>query len=258
MFAFKKKKNLIYIAFAVLLFLAANLTPVVRTPVFNILKIPLVLFSALGREAGGIIFYHRNMKENARLKNELDFLKQKIVALNEIYLENMRLKSLLAFKEKSSYKIVAAARVIGRSADNWSSVIIIDKGAKHGIRRGMVAMTYLGLAGRVIETASFTSKVMLINDPNLGVSAFIQRSRQEGLVSGTLGNSLIMRYLSNDADVKVSDTVITSGLTEVYPKGIPIGKVVEVGEEFSGLGRYCVIRPAVNTSNVEEVLIVIP
>lgn len=258
MFAFRKKKNLIYIALAVILFLAANLTPVVRTPVLNILRLPLVLFSALGREVGGIIFYHRNMKENTRLKNEMDFLQQKVVALNEIYLENIRLKDLLAFKGKASYRIVAAARVIGRSADNWSSVIIIDKGVKHGIRRGMVAMTYLGLAGRVIETTSFTSKVMLINDPNLGVSAIIQRSRQEGLVSGTFGNSLIMRYLSNDADVQMSDTVITSGLTDVYPKGILIGKVVEVGEEFSGLGRYCVIRPVVNTSNIEEVLIVMP
>ena len=258
MFAFKKK-SLIYVALAViLLLLAANFTPALRTPLLNTLKYPLVLFSALGRQIGGVIFYHRNMVENTRLKNELDFFKQKITALNEIYLENKRLKDLLSFKQKSSYKIVAAARVIGRSADNWSSVIIIDKGSWHGIRRGMVAVTYLGLAGRVIETTTLTSKVMLVNDPNLGVSALIQRSRQEGLVSGALGSSLIMRYLSNDADVKVSDIIITSGLTEAYPKGILIGRVVEVGEEFSGLSRYCVIRPAVNTSNIEEVLIIIP
>jgi len=257
-FAFKKK-SLIYVALAViLLLLAANFTPALRTPLLNTLKYPLVLFSALGRQIGGVIFYHRNMVENTRLKNELDFFKQKITALNEIYLENKRLKDLLSFKQKSSYKIVAAARVIGRSADNWSSVIIIDKGSWHGIRRGMVAVTYLGLAGRVIETTTLTSKVMLVNDPNLGVSALIQRSRQEGLVSGALGSSLIMRYLSNDADVKVSDIIITSGLTEAYPKGILIGRVVEVGEEFSGLSRYCVIRPAVNTANIEEVLIIIP
>ncbi len=259
MFAFKKRKSLIYAALAViLLFFAANFTPALRTPLFTVLKYPLVLFSAAGREIGGVIFYHRNMAQNIRLKNELDFFRQKTVALNEIYLENKRLKELLAFKKKSSYKIVAAARVIGRSADNWSSVIIIDKGSFNGVRRGMVAVTYLGLAGRVIEATSLTSKIMLINDPNLGVSALIQRSRQEGLVSGTLGSSLIMRYLSNDADVKVSDVVITSGLTDAYPKGILIGKVIEVGEEFSGLSRYCVIRPAVNTSNIEEVLIVIP
>jgi len=257
-FAFKKK-SLIYVALAViLLLLAANFTPALRTPLLNTLKYPLVLFSAFGREIGGVIFYHRNMVENTRLKNELYFFKQKITALNEIYLENKRLKDLLSFKQKSSYKIVAAARVIGRSADNWSSVIIIDKGSWHGIRRGMVAVTYLGLAGRVIETTTLTSKVMLVNDPNLGVSALIQRSRQEGLVSGTLGSSLIMRYLSNDADVKVSDIIITSGLTEAYPKGILIGRVVEVGEEFSGLSRYCVIRPAVNTANIEELLIIIP
>jgi len=254
-----QKKSLIYNACAVIfLLLAANFTPALRTPLFSVFKYPLVLFSALGREVGGVIFYHRNMTENARLKNELSFFKQKITALNEFYLENKRLKDLLAFKQKSSYKIVAAARVIARSADNWSSVVIIDKGSFNGVRRGMVAITYLGLAGRVIETTSSTSKIMLINDSSLGVSALIQRSRQEGLVSGTLGNTLVMRYMSDDADVKVSDTVITSGLTEAYPKGILIGKVVEVREEFSGLSRYCVIRPAVNTSSIEELLIIIP
>jgi len=253
------KKNLIYVVFAViLLILVANFAPSLRTPLFTVLRFPLVLCSAIGREMGGIIFYHRSMAENVRLKNELDFFKQKISALNEIYLENKRLKELLSFKQKSSYKIVAAARVIARSADNWSSVIIIDKGSLQGIRRGMIAVTYLGLAGRVIETTSSTSKVMLINDPNLGVSAIIQRSRQEGLVSGTLGNFLVMRYLSDDADIKISDIVITSGFSDACPKGILVGRVVEVGEEFSGLSRYGVIRPAVNTSSIEELLIIIP
>lgn len=258
MFAFKKRKSLIYVLSAGLLLLVAILAPVLRTPFFNILKYPLSLFSSLGREAGGIISYHHNMNENIRLQNELDFCRQKLVALNEIYLENKRLKNLLGFKQKASYKVVAAARVIGRSVDNWSSIVIIDKGSSSGIRRGMAAVTYLGLAGRVIETTSSASKVMLINDPNLGVSALVQRSRQEGLVAGALGNSLIMRYLPGDADVKVSDTVVTSGLTDIYPKGILIGRVVEVKDEFLGLSRYCVIRPAVNTSAIEEVLVVVP
>ncbi len=215
------------------------------------------LFTLITREAGGIIFYHHNMAQNEKLKREIDFLRQKLNTLNEVYLENKRLNSLISFKQKTPYRVVPA-RVIGRSADNWSSIIIIDKGSNNGIRRGFVAVSYLGLVGRVIEVSNSVSKVMLINDPNLGVSSLVQRSRQEGLVSGTLGRSLIMKYLPKDADVQPSDTVVTSGLTSAYPKGLVIGTVVNVGEEFSGLSRYAVIIPAVNLSSIEEVLIIIP
>jgi rod shape-determining protein MreC len=153
---------------------------------------------------------------------------------------------------------VVPARVIGRSADNWSSIVIIDKGSYNGIRRGFVAINYLGLVGRVIEVGDTASKIMLINDPSLGVSSVVQRSRQEGLVSGTLGRSLIMKYLPKDADIQPSDTIVTSGLTSAYPKGLLIGTVVSIGEEFSGLSRYAIIMPAVNLSSIEEVLIIIP
>ena len=257
MFKFKKKSLILTAVFVFSLLLLASLIPALSSPALKILKYPLGLFSLIGREVEGVIFYHRNMAQTQRLRKEVDFLKHKLNAANEIYLENKRLKSLLAFKQKTPYKVVPA-RVIGRSADNWSSVVIIDKGTQHGIRRGLVVITYLGFVGRVVETADATSKIMLINDPSLGVSAIVQRSRQEGLVNGTLGRSLIMKYLPKDADIQVSDVVVTSGLTDVYPKGLLIGTVVSVGDEFSGLSRYCQIKPAVNLVAIEEVLIIIP
>jgi rod shape-determining protein MreC len=67
-----------------------------------------------------------------------------------------------------------------------------------------------------------------------------------------------MKYLPKDADIQVSDVIITSGLTETYPKGLLIGSVLNIGEEFSGLSRYAIIKPVVNLSNIEEVLIIIP
>lgn len=257
MFKFKKK-SLIHTAVSVsFLLLLSVLIPTLRTPAFKILKYPLGLFTLIGREAEGIIFYHRNFAQNEKLKKEIDFLRQKLNTANEIYFENRRLKNLLSFKQKTHLKVVAA-RIIGRSSDNWSSIVIIDKGSYNGIKRGFVVINYLGLVGRVIETGDSTSRIMLINDPSLGVSAIVQRSRQEGLVSGTLGRSLIMKYLPRDADIQVSDLIITSGLTNVYPKGLLIGRVVNIGEEFSGLSRYCQIKPVVNLSSIEEVLIIIP
>jgi len=253
-----KKRNLIYSAsLCVLLLFLSGLIPPLRTPLLDIFKLPLNLLNFTRHEIAGIIFYHQHMAQNEKLRRENDLLKQKLVTLNEVYLENERLNRLLSLKQRFSYRVIAA-KVIGRPADSWSSAIIIDKGSYHGLKRGFVVINYLGLVGRVVETTLLTSKIMLINDPNLSVSAIVERSRQEGLVSGTLGSYLMMKYLPKDADIKVSDTILTSGLTSVYPKGLLVGTVIDIGEEFSGLTRYCLIRPAVNLSSIEEVLIIIP
>jgi rod shape-determining protein MreC len=253
-----KKKTLIYFSAVVLsLLLISGAITALRSPALSVLKFPLNILILIRREIGGMVFYHRNYIENEILRKETDFLKQKLRTVEDIYLENKRLSNLLSLKQRSPYKVIAA-RVISRSADSWSSLIMIDKGSYHGIRRGFVVISYLGLIGRVVEVNRDTSKIMLLNDPNTGVAAMVGRSRQEGVVSGTMGSALVMRYLSPDADIKVSDTILTSGLTAVYPKGLLVGTVVRVGEEFSGLSRYAVIKPAVNLSNTEEVLIIIP
>ena len=252
------KKNLI-------LLLAVISVPVIlsisisnlRAPVLNISNPPLSLFALAQRELGGIIGYHHNLIQNEELRSEVSFLRNKLNSLNEIALENNRLKTILSFKQKSPLRFIAA-RVISRPADNWSSGLIVDKGSLHGIQRGMAVVTYLGLVGRVVEVSVLTAKVMLLNDPNLGISSLVQRSRQEGLVSGTLGDNLIMRYLPQDADIKLNDVIVSSGLNDTYPKGLLIGTVVDVGQGFSGLSKFAMIKPLVNLSNIEEVLIVSP
>jgi rod shape-determining protein MreC len=231
------RKNLIYLASGIVgIFLLSTFVPSARPLTLNILKSPLSLLRLINREIGGVVFYHRNMVQSERLRKQVDFLRQKVNSLNEVYLENKRLTSLLSLKQKSPHKAIAA-RIIARSPDSWSSAVVIDKGSSSGIRQAAVAITYLGLVGRVTETSTSTSKVMLINDPNLSISA--------------------MRYLPKDADIKINDLIITSGLTDNFPKGLLIGTVTDVGDEFSGLSRYAIVKPAVNLSNVEEVLIII-
>jgi len=251
------KKNLVppLVIVSLLIFLSLSILTL-RKPALSVARPSLSLVALLQSELGGIIFYHHNLKENAQLKKQAELLRYKLNSLNEIYLENLRLKNLLSFKQNSPFKIIAA-RVISRPLDNWSAGLIVDKGSANGIRKGCPALTYLGLAGRVVETTASTAKIMLLSDPNLGVSAIAQRSRQEGLVCGTLGNTLIMKYLPDDADIKPFDAIVTSGLNGTYPKGLLIGTVVDTGKEFSGLSRYCLIKPAVSFSNIEEVLIVI-
>jgi len=252
----KNKTPLSLSIFIISIFVLAALIPLLQFLPLQIVKFPLGLLSLVKREIRGLVFYHYNMVASERSGKNLEIMEQRLDRANEIYLENKRLQSLLDFKKQAEYKLVAA-RVIGRSPDNWSSMIIIDKGQDCSIKRGMVAITPLGLIGRVIEVSGSTAKIMLINDPNFSVSSIVQRSRQEGLVSGTLGGVLMMKYLPNDADIEASDVILTSGLTEMYPKGLPIGSVIEVGEEFSGLTLYALIKPAADLGNCEEVLVII-
>lgn len=256
MFKIKKKSLITLTVFSLLIILFLSLSHILRASFFNALSFPLNVFTLMRREACAIIFYHRNFRQNEILKKQSDFLKNRLNTYNELILENSRLKQILSFKQKSPFRLTAS-RVIGQSPDSWSSSIVIDKGRFNGIRRDMTVITYLGLVGRIVEAQEFTSKVILISDPNIGISALSQRSRQEGLVSGTLGENLIMRYLPLEPDIKINDIIITSGLNAVYPKGLLIGMVTALGREFSGLSSYAIIKPAVNLSDLEEVLVIV-
>lgn len=251
------KRNVRHLIFPLLLVAGFSLiVPAARNSFLILFKYPLRVSTFLTREIKGLIFYHRNFTENEKLAKNNDLLRYKLNEYEEVSAENKRLKQLLSLKDKSPYKLIAA-KTIGRPADNWASAIIIDKGENNGIKRGLVVINYSGLLGRVIEASRTMSKVMLINDPDFGVSALIQRSRQEGLITGTLGDSLALKYLSKDCDVKITDTVVTSGLTKFSPKGLLIGTVIGLREEFSGLSYYAVIKPAVDLSSLEEVLVII-
>lgn len=257
MFKPSKKQLIFFFAFSSVFLLLVFSSLPLRQFVSEASAPPLSLAAFIKRQIGGIIFYNRNLSQNEALSREAAIIRSKLNSVNEYYLENLRLKELISFKNKSPLRLIAA-RVIARSSEDWSSGLTIDKGSSDGLRPGMSVINYLGLLGRVVQVTSSTGKVMLLSDPNLGVSSIIQRSRQEGLVCGTLGGNLVMKYLPEEADVKVNDIVLSSGLNNNYPKGILIGTVIEVGKEFSGLSRYALVKPAVNLANIEEVLVVVP
>jgi len=255
-FKFNRKSvfaSILFLGFSVLI---SVLIPSLRKPFINIFNLPLVIISVVRQEAAGLIFFHRNLVQNQKLKADNDFLRKQLNDRNELYLENFRLRSLLSLKQSVSYKVIAA-RVIARDPSNWSAAIIIDQGSSSGIKKGMMSVTFYGLVGRVVETSSTVSKIMLINDPNLSVSSIVQRSRQEGVVCGSLGGALLMKYLPKDSDIKVADIIVTSGLSQISPKGIVVGTVVDIGREFSSSSRCVIIKPAVDLSALEEVLVII-
>jgi rod shape-determining protein MreC len=256
-FKIPRKTLINYVLVACAVLLIAKSSSCFKNPTQSAFKPHLSLIGLLKREALGIIFYHRNMIEAERSGIEIGILRTRLFNLSELDQENARLKNLLNFKQKSPLRLVPA-RVIGRSLDSWFSSVIIDKGKYSGIRPGMIVINPQGLVGRVAESGNNSSKVLLVNDPSLGISSIVQRSRQEGLVNGTLGANLIMRYLPEDAQITVGDIIITSELSQIYPKGLIVGKVINIGREFSGLNRYAIVKPAAELSNIEEVLVIIP
>ena len=257
MFKLPRKTLINFILVACVILLVANSLSCFKNPAQKIFKPQLSFIGLVKRELSGIIFYHRNMIQAERLQDDVDLLRGRLFDLREISQENSRLRDLFNFKQKSSLRVVAA-RVIGHSPDSWSSSVIIDKGRYNGIKPGMVVICPQGLVGSIVESADNTSKVLLINDPNQGISSIVQRSRQEGLVSGTLGTNLVMRYLPDDAAIMVGDIITTSELSQIYPKGLLVGRVVNIGREFSGLNRYALVKPAVDLANIEELLVIIP
>lgn len=251
-------RNLISIfVFACVILLISNSLSCFKNSIQKVISPQVSLISLIKKEFSGIIFYHRNMVLAEKLNNQLELLRCRLFDLKELSQENARLKELLSFKQKSPLRLIAA-RVIGRSPDSWSAGVIIDKGRNNRIVPGMIVITPRGLVGKIAESEDTTSKVLLISDPSQGVFSIVQRTRQEGLIGGTLGGNLIMRYLPEEAQISIGDTIITSELSRVYPKGLLIGKVINIGQDLSGLCRYASVRPSVDLSSIEEVLIIVP
>ncbi|ADI01472.1 MAG TPA: rod shape-determining protein MreC [Syntrophothermus lipocalidus] len=197
-------------------------------------------------------------KRNLELSRKLGRLKYENQVLLEYLHENQRLRDMLEFKEKTadSYDLLAA-RVIARSPELWYRSLSIDRGEADGINKDMVVITPDGLVGRVIATSAHTAEVMLITDRESAVGALVQETRTQGLVEG-LGerNQVKMIDIPYDAPLEEGQTVVTSGLGQVFPKGIRVGKVLKVAKESNGLLKYAIVKPAANLNSLEEVFVI--
>jgi rod shape-determining protein MreC len=191
-------------------------------------------------------------REFERLKEEYALLKSEYDNLLD---ENSRLSALLEFKKKSPLKYVAA-RIIYIDASNWTWGAVINKGKKSGIKRDDPVVTPDGLLGKVIDVWPDSSHILLLNDPDFAAAAMVKSTHDQGAVVGSLDSRCRMLYVSTVSDVNNGEEVVTSGVKSIFPSGIPIGTIVSVEEDYTGLA-YFVIKPFVNINRTEEVLVVI-
>ena len=194
-------------------------------------------------------------KENEQLQRELSLTIEKNRQLAEIEFSNQRLRNLLSFQRNVTDHVLAA-EVIGKDPSPWFKTIIIDKGSFDDIEKGLPVVIPEGIVGQIISVSSRHSKVLLIIDPNSAADALIQRTRSRGLIKGSLGGRCLFQYALRKHDIRVGDTVISSGLDGVYPKGLQIGKVSGVVRRNAGIFQEVTVTPYVDFEKIEEVLVV--
>lgn len=228
-------------------------------PLAQIVAFPLGALSALDQSLrevwAGYVALHHVREENRRLRQEIEFLRGQNGELREIATAGQRLAALLEFKEGTASETIAA-QVVGRDATSWYRALVLNKGERDGIRPEMGVMTQAGVVGRVVKVNSSTAVVLLFTDPNNAVTGLIQRTRDEGIVEGTAQGLARMKYIPLLSAVRIGDTVVTSGLTGGFPKGLVIGSVRSIDKVEGDLFQSAEITPEVDVSKLEEVLVI--
>jgi rod shape-determining protein MreC len=225
---------------------AGLLDPVVR---------PVGLLQAPASELKKLFFYRETYDEYVRFKRQNELLKAKLIAIQENARAQERFEKIQDFRSNQSYTSIVA-NVIGRDPSSWNASLIIDRGHDEGIVVGQPVVSPLGVVGRIFEVGKNTSKVILLSDPTFAVAAVVERSRENGLLTGTLQGVLRLQYLTDNADVKVGDSVVTSRLSTAFPEGILIGQITEVEASVNSHTVECLVDPAVDLSELEEVIVV--
>jgi len=175
------------------------------------------------------------LKQIDELRRENQQLKERQVQTVAIARENDQLRGLLGWQRQAPWKL-KLANVVMRDPANWWWTIQIDLGSRDGIQTNLPVLTGEGLVGRISSVSYVSSQVVLIGDPNCRISALVENATHDmGVLSagGPLGSSFVrLDHLASSVNLKPGQEVITSGLGGVFPKGIPIGKIVDTTTEY--------------------------
>jgi rod shape-determining protein MreC len=197
--------------------------------------------------------------KNSQLEELVDQLMIENVRLNEVQAENEDLRKKLGFRETHPQYVLKVAqvttRVIGSEPNNFMSVLIVDAGKRDGVGAGMPVVTERGLVGHVRSVGSNWAKVLLIVDPSSSVAALVQSNRLPGVVSGRLGQDLVMDYLAQGEQIAVGEVILTSGMGGNYPKSLVIGQIIEVEQSDVETFQRAIVRPSVDFRQLETVLV---
>ena len=195
-------------------------------------------------------------RKNKELEAENASLARDVSNYREMSLDCARLREITNMKDDFKFTTVAA-RVVGRNRSSIFKTLLINKGTADGIRTGFPVMGTEGVAGRIIETSKNASKVLLLVDYNSNIDVLVQRNRCQGVLRGCGRSGCELKYVQRSEDVRTGDTVVSSGLAGVFPKGLFVGKVGVVEKEETGLFQKITVHPAIDITRLEEVLVIL-
>ena len=216
-----------------------------------------VAYKAIG-SFGGAFYkfgsYFRLEEEISQLRQENAALSLQNTQLEDALLENLRLRKLLGFKEKSTFDLIAA-EVIGQNPHSVFNGLIINEGANRGIQQDDAVLTADGLVGKIAIVEEDYAVCQILFDRNARVSGRIQRNREQGIISWDGGAGLKLRFIAKTIEVLPGDVIITSGFSQIYPSEIKIGIVTNVSKDTDDMFQEIFISPAVDFQKLEEVQI---
>ncbi len=268
---FKHKTGFWLIATAVILSVAIGVFNAASDVTFledaiNVVFTPVQkLITNASNSVSGFLGYFADKEklhqEIERLKTENFNLKTQIVENEASKLENEQLRKLLNLKSANTQFELETAQVIARNPSNWYNTLTIDKGAADGIALNQpVISAGNSLVGRVGEVGTTWSKVILLTDTEHAAGAEVLRSGEYGICEGegdiSSNGGCRLSFVSKNANIIVGDTVITSGLGGIYPKGLVIGKIQKIRPDIQGISQYAVISPEADFKNLQAVFVI--
>jgi len=199
------------------------------------------------------IFLVDTRAENKDMKKRLDQARVQCMIVNQLKIENERLRSMLDFKsEHADYKFFPAG-LLSQDITNVFKTVVVDRGKTSGFHADMPIVSPMGLVGRIIAVSPHTSQVLLVTDPNSAVPAIIEETRVKGIVKGTGTNVLSLEYVRTNELVQVGNMVVTSGMEGIFPKGLRIGRITEIKRDPNKIFVGITISPYVEMSKIEGV-----
>lgn len=205
--------------------------------------------------------------------NDIDDLKRENTTLSdrvrELSNDNLKLKTEISENEliTNEYEFIrefnqesVIAKIIGRGADGLLQVIIINKGSANGIQKDYPVTANNGyLIGKIIETTSKTSKILLLNDIHSQISSIINNDqRSPGITIGQFGISIKMELIPEDHYIIQGQSVITSGNEKYIPANLLIGTVSRITRKDGELFQEATVEPGVDYQNLSIVSVIIP
>ncbi len=199
-------------------------------------------------------------EENAELKNQIADLLEENRRLAMYEQENAKLSALLKIAQRYPDYESVGANIIAKEPGVWYDIFTIDKGTTSDVSANMVLIAPEGLVGKVLESGLTFSKAQSILDSRSSVPAMSVRTGDLGVVKGNYTLSAdglcIMEYIDAQAEIMVGDEIVTSHLSDIYPAGLAIGKVLDLETDTNGLTKYAVIQPYVDLKHLDTMLVI--